>query len=225
MDTVSVVKKLGSGIVGSTYLVRIKNKYYVSKIEKILKDDIYYDTSKALWREIEFNNFSSKYPNHFMKLKSWEIMSNCKHIQPPPPSFITGDDRKFLINKNKSDYCSKLIYSPVLDGTLHSFYEKMNDNQFYSMLCQVTYFIGLLIENGYIHRDVHDNNIMYKKTKNKTIKLGTITVPTYGLQWYLIDYGQVLHKDFDLLLKYKKQELSQLKNMHIDLVFLYIILL
>lgn len=227
MESLKVIKKLGSGVIGTTYLVLIKNKQYVCKIEKILEEDIQYDTSKSLWREIEFSKFASQYPNHFMQLKSWEIVSGCEHVQPPPPPFIKGKHRKFLINKNKSDYCSKLLYSPVLDGTLNDFYKeinkKPNNNKFYSMICQCTYSISLLISNGYIHRDLHPWNIMYKKTTAKTIKLGNITVPTYGLQWFLIDYGLILHKDFDRSTdaKDKKQEISQLKNKYVDLAIFY----
>ena len=223
MDSIKVIKKLGSGVIGTTYLIEMNGEKYVDKIEKINKDDIYFDLSKNLWREIEFaNKFASKYPNHFMQLKSFEIVKECDHVQPNPPPFIQGKKRQDLINKNKSDYCSKLIYSPVLDGTLQSFYNKINkktnNKAFWSMFCQITYSIGLLIDNGYIHRDTHPGNIMFKKTNKKYIKLGNIMVNTHGMQWFIIDYGLIMHKSYKLNNKDKVDEIVQLNNKHGDLI-------
>lgn len=198
MESTKVIKKLGHGVMGTTYLVMIGKKKYVAKIEKILESDIHYDITKQLWREIEFSKFTSQYPDHFMTLKSWCIMDKCEHIQPMPPKFIEGKWREELIEINSSPYCSKLLYEPVLDGTLSEF-PKTNHKKFYSMMCQCFYFLWLLSNNGFRHRDAHSGNIMYKYTDKKTIKLGNIIVPTFGLQWYLIDYGLILHKSFGKL--------------------------
>ena len=63
MESIKVIKKLGSGVIGTTYLLFINEKYYIGKIEKILEKNIIYDTSYSLWREIEFSKFANKYPN------------------------------------------------------------------------------------------------------------------------------------------------------------------
>ena len=164
MESTKVVKKLQSGVVGTTYLIEKNNKQYVCKIEKIFEDDIECDTSKSLWREIEFRNFTSHYPDHFMQLKSWSILNDCNHAQPTLPMWIPKKIRKLLIEKQKSPYCSQLVYTPVLDGTMNDFYKKNKydtiNKTFCSMLCQFIYFFYLLGNSGYLHTDIHGGNIM-----------------------------------------------------------------
>lgn len=204
MESLKVIKKLGYGVFGTTYLIKIGNKKYAAKIGKILDTEIKEDLSLNIWREIEFSKFASKYPNQFMELKSWEVIKDCNHVQKIPVDWKGGPaDRKMIINRNKSPHCLKLIYSPVLDDTLESFYEKINKHatvlstkQFWSMMCQILYALNLLKKNGYMHRDIHPGNIMYKKTSKKTIKLGSIIIKTYGLQWYIIDYGMMVHEKY-----------------------------
>ncbi len=118
MESIKVIKKLGSGVIGTTYLLSINNKHHVGKIEKILEKNIVYDTSYSFWREIEFSKFANTYPEHFMTLKSWSITKDCNHKQPTPPLYIQGKHRKDLIDINNSTYCSILIYEPALDNTL-----------------------------------------------------------------------------------------------------------
>ena len=223
MESLKVIKELGHGVIGTTYLVEIDKKKYIAKIEKINEKDIKYDTSKSLWREIEFSKFASKYPEHFMTLKSFEIINLCEHKQPDPPSFIQGIRREDLINQNKSTFCSKLVYSPVLDHTWGEYVNelnlKKNIKKLYSMMCQCIYSIGLLNKNGYIHRDIHNGNIMYKKTNKKNIELESYKVPTYGKQWYIIDYGLIVRKDFKRTHGiYRKSEIRKLQNMHLDII-------
>jgi serine/threonine protein kinase len=213
MNDIKIIKKLGIGVMGTTYLVSINKKRYVAKIEKILESDIQYDLSKQLWREIEFSKFAKKHPNRFMSLKSWEILSGCEHMQPDPPEFIQAKERKELLLKNESTYCSKLIYEPVLDNTLQHFFNTENsEKKFYAMMCQIIYSLHLLIKNGYIHDDIHSGNIMYKKTNEKTINLDTVSIPTFGFQWYIIDYGLIYHNDFKITGSSKKV------NRHSDLI-------
>ncbi len=223
MESTKVVKKLGTGVIGTTYLIVKNGKKYVCKIEKISKNDTICDTSKSLWREIEFRNFTKNFPNHFMQLKSWGILDDCTHKQPIPPNFIDKKVRLMLIDKQKSPYCSQLVYTPVLDGTLNKFNTTLNDHHFLNkkslaMMCQVLYALGLLALNGYMHGDIHGGNIMYKKTDRKTINLGGISVPTYGKQWFMIDYGYVLHKKFDESKDIGERKINKrsLENKHMD---------
>lgn len=226
MESIQVIKKLGKGVFGTTFLVKINGKPRIVKIEKLPDSDINYDTSKALWREIEFSKFSSKYPEHFMQLQSWEIVKDCKHTQGVPKDII-GPFRKFLENKERSTYCSKLTYLPVLDGTATDLIKTLKKNPtershkiFFSMIAQVIYAMSLMMKHGYMHTDTHTGNIMYKKTTKKTIKLGKTTIPTYGYQWYIIDYGLVKHKDFDKTKNKNDRDTEKfkLKNRHYDLI-------
>lgn len=209
-----MVKKLGNGVIGTTYLVTKNQREFVCKVQKIPESDITPNLSKRVWREIEFSKFTKKYPQHFMSLKSWTILDDCEHNQPSPPNWIRKSVRKDLIKINKSRYCSQMLYTPVLDDTLDNFYKSVNKlkttpKSLISSFCQIIYAIHLLISNKYIHTDVHSTNIMYKKTSNKTIQLGQVTIPTYGMQWYIIDYGEILSTHFG----------DQLKNWHSDYAF------
>ena len=224
MESIEVLKKLGNGVLGTVYLIKINGKKYIAKIEKIIEKEIKYNTSYTLWRELEFSKFTAKYPDYFMTLKSWTIANNCQHKQ-PIPSFGNSKFKKQLEEKNDSTKCSILIYDPVLDDTLKNFYEKLhrvptvkNYKIFYSMFCQMLNIFDLLIKNKYLHRDAHPGNIMYKKTTDKFIKLGNINVPTFGYKWFLIDYGYILHNDY----KTTPSEKKNLKDKFFDIMtFIY----
>ncbi len=216
MDSIKVIKKLGSGVMGTTYLIEISQssgkKRYICKIEKIWQMDVLYRCDAPLWREILFADFCKKHTDHFMVLKSWEIVDRCKHVQDKPEWKM---DPRFAKNwklRNKSPYCSKLLYEPVLDGTLLDVLMKksIKIQHVISILAQVIYSINLLINEGYVHRDLHMNNIMFKKTTQKTIKLGSVDIKTFGLQWYLIDYGLILHRTFIQSWMDKVQQIQEL---------------
>lgn len=227
MDSIKVIKKLGNGVMGTTYLIAIGAKKYICKIEKIWEADTLFRIDAPLWREILFADFCKKFPNHFMKLKSYEIIDECKHKQSLPGWKMDTYSTENWKLRNKSPYCSKLIYEPVLDGTLRTVLDRSNLKlpQLASIISQIIYAVGLMITCGFLHRDLHCNNIMYKKTTKKTIELGNTTVKTYGLQWYIIDYGMILHPNFvkpDMHKKQRRNELGILKNPHYDLaIFIF----
>lgn len=224
MESIEVLKKLGNGVLGTVYLIKINGKKYIAKIEKISENEIKYNTSYTLWREIDFSKFTAKYPDYFMTLKSWTITNNCQHTQ-PTANINNTKIKNQLEKKNKSTKCSILIYDPVLDDTLKNFYEKLyraptakNYKIFYSMFCQMLNIFNLLIKNKYLHRDAHPGNIMYKKTTDKFIKLGNTDVPTFGYNWFLIDYGYILHNDY----KITPSEKKNLKDKFSDIMtFIY----
>lgn len=226
MNSVKVIKKLGSGVMGTTYLIELsqgkEKRRYICKIEKIWESDSMFRLDAPIWREIIFAKFCKKYPEHFMILKSWEIMNDCNHKQMSPGWKMDTYSRKNWTLRNKSPYCSKLVYQPVLDGTLNTVLAspKLKLPQLASILSQIIYSIDLLIKSGFIHRDLHGNNIMYKKTTKKSIMLGKVECKTYGLQWFLIDYGLIIHPTFICKYMHKQQrreELNLLNNKHYDL--------
>jgi serine/threonine protein kinase len=219
-----VIKKLGHGVMGTTYLIEINKKKYICKIEKIWEADIKPRMDIPLWREIRFADFCKEYPDHFMQLKSWEILDGCKHKQSDPEWKMDSYSLHNWKLRNESPYCSKLIYEPVFNGTLQSVLNILNLNQLKSAIAQVVYAVGLMIKAGFIHRDLHCNNIMYKKTKKKSMMLGSYEIKT-TLQWYLIDYGSIIHPDYitpNMHKEQRKEEKQMLNNPHFDLaVFLF----
>lgn len=200
MESVHVIKKLGSGMIGSAFLVEINGKRYVSKVERIPKSESECSLKNEMWREIEFSKFTKKHPEHFMQLHSWTIENECLH---KPPS----DKKKDMLKEaNEDTVCLKLTYSPVLDFTLEEFYKKHrnqsqtnNTKRIYGMMIQVIDALDTMLKSGYLHMDVHNGNVMAKKTEQKKIPVGArkqYQIPTFQNQWYLIDYGSLTRVDW-----------------------------
>jgi len=213
MDKLNLGKVLGKGIFATVYEIDNNGKKYICKIQKQPKDIKNLDTRESLWREIEFNKFAVKHPDRFLILRSYKIIDDCKYKPPKTPKWMTNKEVISKIKRvEKSQCCSALVYSPLLDATLEDFYKSefknisklvgskslLTDNMV-SMICQVLYSLDLLYLDGYIHGDIsNDKNIMYKKCDEQYIKLGKVKIPTYGKQWYLIDYGNVISDRFKL---------------------------
>ena len=64
---------------------------------------------------------------------------------------------------------------------------KLNSTQdFYDfMMYYINKLTNIIHKNGYVHRDIHDENIMYKKINDK-------------YEWYIIDYGLIFNKKYKL---------------------------
>jgi len=222
MENYSEIKKLGNGVMGVTYKIKANNKFYALKRQKILKSEINKSSKSKIWREIKFANKMNKYPNHFMKLYKYEIIENCNHIQPISSKIFKPDTKfqKILNSYSDSDYCIELIYD-LKDGTLEQIINKLDQNQIYSFIIQLTYAIYLMRSKGYFHTDIHTRNVAYIKCNLKTyIEIFGYKVPTYGYIWSLIDYGEVLSEKFEL----KKSEKKYFSNPDFYLLDLFGIL-
>jgi len=109
-NKVKKIKKLGSGMLGTVYLVKYKNKILVLKTQKILKSQIKKNMKHELWREMDFyeyiNTLSEKESIFFMKLIDYRIYNNCKY-KPDRPFKITGKGifQNRLRKLDKSKYC------------------------------------------------------------------------------------------------------------------------
>ena len=74
LDDYKIIKKIGKGFSGTTYLVKKNGKSYALKIQKILESDIKKSLRIEHWREIEFcKKFANKHPEHFMTLYDYDI--------------------------------------------------------------------------------------------------------------------------------------------------------
>jgi hypothetical protein len=52
-SNISVIKTLGTGMLGTTYLVNYKNNKYALKVQNILPSEKNKNYKNALWREIK----------------------------------------------------------------------------------------------------------------------------------------------------------------------------
>jgi serine/threonine protein kinase len=148
IDDYKIIKELGSGVFGTTYLVKKDNKEYALKIEKILEKDIKEDLSSPVWREIDFaKNLGNLYPDQFMKLYDYDIIDNCTHNQKYPDyvKYFIKELQDSLSEKTQSIYCSRKVYS-LIDTTLEYLIKKKlkDQNQIYSIIIQICYIVYLM---------------------------------------------------------------------------------
>ena len=221
-DNVKILKKLGMGMFGTTYLCEYKNKKYALKIEHILEEDKKKNFNNQLWREIDLYNYIDKMPKKdqifFTKLHSYEIFGNCTHKQIRPDNVDMNDTKNEFVQKLKkldeSSWCIKYLMDYKGNTNLGDFLAKYSDKlkleQVYSIILQIINIIILLRKGGYSHNDLHPGNIMISKTDRKYFTMNNKRIPFNGFQLSAIDYGEVLNKKFKI--KYMGWRKDFIKN-------------
>jgi serine/threonine protein kinase len=211
MVNIILGKIIDKGILSSVYECRLNKKKYIVKIEYVTKDDITNKNSQKQ-KEIEFSiKFGNKHTEHFMELIHYYFHEDCTielswDLNNYPKTWY-----KKLVNEYKSiinqHICLYKVYTKM-DIILNNIINTLTQSQVYSMLLQISYAMNLLHKNNYIHGDLHSGNVGAIKTlKGATIKLGLTTIPTYGYQWKLIDFGLTLHKN-DIKTKDDKEKFT-----------------
>ena len=214
---VKKLNKLGSGMIGTTYLALYNNEKYALKIQKILPSHINKNFKDELWRELDLYNYinslNSNDSKFFTKLYGYEIYDNCKHKQIRPLKIEKVNDfTKKLVELDKSNWCIKFLIDYQGKITLGKYISKniLSYKQTYSFIFQIIKMIFILYKGGYSHNDLHMYNIMISKTNEKSFNFSNnINIPYYGYKLTAIDYGKVLHKKYNLsglLFKKKKKK-------------------
>ncbi len=228
LSNYKIIKELGKGMIGTVYLIEpdpiqmeinkkttkknIPNQYAL-KIEHIEPKDTKPNSKSEVWREINFyKNFAYKYPEQFIQMLEYDFIDNCKHIQHYPYSLdlFPKQVQNQLKKKATSKYCIRKIFD-LVDGNLNNLIDKLNSNQIYSMIIQITWEINLLHSNGYTHGDLHSGNIGWLKTSKKTININGLKIKTFGYQIKLIDFGLVMSK-YDTKTKKEEKKFNELIN-------------
>jgi len=179
-EPVEIIKELGSGTNGTTYLAKFNKQKVAYKIEKYNTFDKKQPLTSEYLRQVHFDTeIAQKHPDNFLTLLDHGIIKNCDF------SHATKRDKDYHIYKNKQPNCYYLVMSPILDNSLGYLYEDIFKNmQLYKdMLYQILQALQILDNANYQHRDIGNQNMMYKKTKSK-------------YKWYLIDYGFIWHPSF-----------------------------
>ena len=211
MTHIRIGKIIDKGILSTVNECTLNKKKYIVKIEYVTKEDKINKNSQKQ-KEVEFSlKFGNKHKDHFMELIHHYFQDNCTielrwDLNNPPKPWT-----KKLINEYKSimnqHICLYKVYTKM-DVILNNVLNELTHKQLYSMLLQVSYAMNLLHKNNYIHGDLHSGNVGAIKTlKRATIKLGSVTIPTYGYHWKLIDFGMTLHKD-DIKTKFDKERFN-----------------
>lgn len=193
INNFKIIKKLGSGIVGTVYLAEYESKQYALKIEHILEEDIK-DKSSQVWNEIRFaKDIGNKNPMHFMTLYDYDIIDKCelKQEYPIDIGILSEPVQKQLKQLADSEFCVRKVYS-LVDTTLSKI-EFQNLEEVYSMIVQMMYIIHLMEKKGYVHADLHPGNVGVLNTDEEFVNVLKYTVPTFGKIYQAIDFGGVLN--------------------------------
>ena len=207
-NKIIIKKELNTGYNNKVFLIEIENKLYVLKKLPIIDTNIK-NYKLPLWREIDMSLFINKLSkeniNFFMKLKDFKIVK-CKEIY---EDFSNMEQIK--INTNK---CLEIIYE-YKGLTLKTILlkNKIKLKEKYSMILQVIHAINILKKGGYIHNDIHSNNITFKKF-NKILKVGNKKFYSENI-YSLIDYGFNKHKKY----KIKDQYVNEYLDINWDLLY------
>ena len=184
LDKLNIIKELGYGYNATVYLVEYKNKLYAYKIEKISEKNIPF-----IDEEINFSlKFANKYNTQFIKLYKYDIIDNCTHKQKLKSKLENLSEKQ--IEKRKSKYCFIRLYS-LVDTTLGDRNLKLDQNQVYSLIIQMSYINYLLHKYKYYYGDLNLANIGVVKTNKKNIKIMNKNIPTFGYIYKVIDFGSV----------------------------------
>lgn len=155
-----VGKRLGAGQTGATFSATRRRKRYALKIAPRADGD---------GRELAFlRKVASKHPDMFTRMYDADQSHECDQVEAP---------------------CSRTVFERV-DGVLDDILVSMTPNQVMSMLAQMCDVLSVLHRSGYIHGDVHADNIAFTRVPAATRIRG---VPSHGYHFRLVDYGMVLH--------------------------------
>ena len=206
-DKIHIIKELGYGMYGTTYLAKYYNKLYALKIQHILEKDIVKDYKNEIWREMSLYNYINKLNKDdqlfFTKLYGYSICK-CDHKQKRYGLSNTNPNYKKIMKLDKSPWCIKYLTEYKGEYTLNLFLQKKKINSketrlmAYSFALQIAKIMLTVYKGGYSHNDMHFGNIMVKKTSKKYFILNNKKIPYCGYMLSSIDYGEVLHKKFGI---------------------------
>lgn len=205
-ENMRIIKKLGSGMLGTTYLIENRNKKYALKVQHILEKDIKKNYKSEMWRELDLYKYISKLNKEeqkfFVKFYDYKIVDKCNHKQERPwkPDEKTEFGKK-LKELDESEYCLKYVIDYKGETTLAKYIVKnnMTIKEILSIMLQICKINYVLYEGGYSHGDLHPGNIMINRTKDKYFKFMNEKIPYEGIQLSAIDYGNVQHKKFGII--------------------------
>ena len=211
-NNIKIIKKLGTGFSGTTYLVLYKKKKYALKIQHIFDTNIK-NKKSDLWNEINFIKYVNKYPITFRHTYDYNIIHNCNFVKNNKSIglnvYNNGGEYKRL---QQSKLCIQYI-TDYQKNVLSNIIDKLNIKQIYSLILQLLYGIYILQQKKYTHNDFNLFNITYN-VSNKKYKLIYIQnrkykIPLYKYIYTIIDYGNVNHPKF---IKNNKEKIKYLQN-------------
>lgn len=177
-------KLIEKGGIGSIYLAR-KNDI----TEVVVKVETH-DSKYRYYRQLDFDkNICKNNTDMFTHIVSNKLIcSSCyKNIL----ENVNHDCKSIIDNKT---YISIVEMLPVLDGTLNSIRNKLSTDEKINCIKTLLKAIQIMRKEGYEHRDLHGNNIMYKAIKDDDGK-------SINYNWYIIDYNCVYNQKYEQIIE------------------------
>jgi broad specificity phosphatase PhoE len=189
-NKLKIIKSLGRGNSGETFLIELNRKEYAMKRQKIVEEDMpYINAVIDFFKWIEQLNNDDKI--FFMNLHFYRIYNDCDFDFKP----MRGElDEKYKTSR----LCFDMIID-IKDGTVDKIIDNFTTEQIMSAFLQATYAIYLMHNSGYYHFDTKTDNISYNKTTSKKINIGKFgEINTFGYLFGFIDYDNIMHNKFGL---------------------------
>jgi serine/threonine protein kinase len=185
-----IIKKIGKGNFGQVYLVKINEKNFILKRQKITTEDylsnpnditIFINVELDFYKWIKTIDEQDKF--FFMEMYEFRRYECDFEFIP-----IMGPINTELSN---SKYCQDTIVS-LKDGTVINIINDLLKEEIISIFIQIVHAIYLMHKNGYYHCDTKIDNIGYTITHEKYITIGTNKIKSYRKIACLMDYGSVI---------------------------------
>ena len=204
MEGYNILKTLGKGYSGISYLAEKDGKKYVIKRQKLLQNEVKPNTKYQFWREIDFNKFVNKLSKnqqqHFMKMFDHKI-DKCDYKH--EPKYVPPDVKKELEKRNRTKICLDTVLEYKGNVVEYKVKNGMPMRERYCLIIQLLYALQSVREHGYMHQDIHQGNITYSKA-NSPINIYGHILPCKNV-YSLIDYGLARHKKYNKTKKEKKE--------------------
>jgi len=175
-------KLIEKGGIGSIYLaVKNDDTEVVVKVEK-------HNSKRRYQRQLDFDeNVCKNNMDMFTHIVSNKLICSSCYMS-------ISENLKHNCDStadNKSYATSIVEMLPALDGTFNSIRSKLSIDEKINCIKTLLKAIQIMRKEGYVHRDLHGNNIMYKSIKDDDGK-------TINYNWYIIDYNCVYNQKYEL---------------------------
>lgn len=213
-NKLKIIKKLGSGHNGEALLIKIKNKEYVLKRQKITQEEYEDNTiNNRISREIEFCEWIMEQRENkifFMKIFDYRKI---------PCNYDINLKNEFNNNSTKNlNYCFEQILEKK-DNIFSENYNLLNKNDLLNGFIQCLNILNILHSAGYWHYDTKGDNIAFNYVKDKEIKIKYYGNLKTNIIFSLIDYGSILNKNNI----YKDENLNKITKCKIDFDLYFLI--
>lgn len=213
-ENLKIITKIKSCKLGTTYLVRYKEKEYIFKDYYISKKE----KKSKIWNEFRLYDYLKTLNKHdrnfFQMLHAYNIYNEDSFVHyAPQQCILTNNFENFINQSDESKLFVKYLLSYRGNITLDQFLQKSElcPTFIYSLCLQICKIIYILHKGGYSH-DLHPKNILINETNKKYFHFMEKKIPNNGYQLTVINYGEIVHKTFNINYYKRKRDAEKDKE-------------